>query len=77
MSMSLRALDLEKGLLKSLRPKTDEDGIIVMEGRAIEEFRSHYGQDRFPILTERDIVSSLWIKKVHSENPTGITSTES
>ena len=75
LSMSFTEADMKKGLLKSLRPRTDDDGVIVMEGRALEQFRAHYGTDRFPILTERDILSYLWMRKVHEENHTGITTT--
>ena len=75
MSMNLTEVDMKKGLLKYLRPRIDEDGVIVMEGRALEQLRVHYGTDRFPILAEKDILSYLWMRKVHEENHTGITTT--
>ena len=75
LSMSLTMIELKKGKLKSLRPKIDEDGMIIIESRATDEFRSYYKNDRFPILTESDILAYLWIRKIHKENHTRITST--
>ena len=75
LSMRLTMLDYERGLLKSLQPKIDSDGMIVTQNRAIEGFKLHYGRDRFPILTYRDPFAYLWMLKVHNENHTGVTST--
>ena len=75
LSMRLTALDYEKGVLKSLQARKDPDGIIVTQNRAIEGFKLHYGRDRFPILTYRDPFAYLWMKKIHDENHTGVTTT--
>ncbi len=75
LSMKLTTLDYERGVLKSLQPRMDSDGIIVTQSRAIEGFKLHYGRDRFPILTYRDPFAYLWMKKIHDENHTGVTTT--
>ena len=75
LSMKLTMKDYERGTLKSLRPQIDENGIIVIGSRAVEGLKIHFGQELFPILTYRDPLSYLWMKKVHDENHTGITTT--
>ena len=62
LSMKLTREDLLKGKLTSIRPRTDEDGVIVISSRANEGLKSYYGSDRFPILTYGDPLSFLWIK---------------
>ena len=75
LSMKLTRDDLKTGKLNSLRPKVDEDGFIVIACRAIHGLQSHYGSEKFPILTYRDPFSYLWMKKVHNEDHSGITRT--
>ena len=53
----------------------NEDGVIVLGSRALEGLQVHYGPQEFPILTYKDPLSYLWMKKVHDENHTGITTT--
>ena len=75
LSMKLTRVDLQTGKLNSLRPKVDEDGIVVIACRAINGLESYYGNDKFPILTYRDPLSHLWMKKVHDEDHSGVTKT--
>ena len=75
LSMKLTLQDHQKGTLKSLRAKINEDGIVVIGSRATEGLKVHYGPEEFPVLTYRDPLSYLWMKKVHDENHTGITTT--
>ena len=75
LSMKLTTQDYDKGTLKSLRPQIDANGIIVLGSRAVEGLKIHFGQEVFPILTYRDPLSYLWMKKVHDENHTGVTTT--
>ena len=72
--MKLTLHGLQKGLLKFLGAGIDDDGIIVLHSRAVDEFKLHYGPQRIPVLTYRDPMSYLWMK-VHDENHTGITTT--
>ena len=74
-SMQLTKVELEKGNLESLRPEVNSNGIICLNSRAIEGLQIHYDAKEFPILTYQDPVSQLWMKKVHYENHTGVTST--
>ena len=54
LSMKLTLQDYQKGVLNSLRPKIDDDGVIVIQSRAVEGLKLHYGPQRFPILTYKD-----------------------
>ena len=74
-SMQLTKVELGKGNLESLRPEVNSNGIICLNSRAIEGLQIHYDAKEFPILTYQDPVSQLWMKKVHYENHTGVTST--
>ena len=74
-SMVYTSEALEKGHLKSLCPKTDENGIIVLSSRAQEGLKLNYKQDRFPILTSADPLAFLWMKHVHDESHSGRTKT--
>ena len=74
-SMVLTSEALEKGNLRSLRPRVDENGIIVLSSRAQEGIKMHYNRDRFPILTTRDPLAFLWLKHVHDEDHSGRTKT--
>jgi hypothetical protein len=74
-SMKYTNEDLQKGKLKSLRPKVEEDGVVVLASRAAEGFKLHYGTDRLPILAYRDPLAQLWMKQVHEEDHTGISRT--
>ena len=65
----------EKGHLKSLRPRIDENGIISLSSRAQEGLKLHYKQDCFPILTSADPLAFLWMKYVHDESHSGRTKT--
>ena len=51
--------ELEKGNLLSLRPKVDENGIIVLASRAVEGLKLHYNTESFPILTYNDPLAHL------------------
>ena len=66
---------LEQGRLKSLQPVRCEDGVIVLQSRAVEGLKMHYGADQFPILAHDDPIAYLWIKKVHEEDHGGVTKT--
>ena len=67
--------ELDKGNLQSLRPEFNKNGVICLNSRALEGLQIHYDAKEFPILTHDDPVSQLWMKKVHWENHTGVTST--
>ena len=56
-SMKLTKKEMDSGKLKSLRPRIDSDGVIVLASRAEEGFKAHYGNERFPILTYKDPIS--------------------
>ena len=75
LSMKLTLIDFNKGLLRSLQPRMNDEGIVVIQSRAVEGLKLHYGSDQFPIITYRDPFAHMWIKKIHEENHTGITST--
>ena len=77
LSMKHTLQEYQKGTLKSLRPRMNDDGIIVLGSRALEGLQKHYGPVEFPILTYSDPLAYLWMKKVHDENHTGIISTVS
>ena len=66
---------LEKGNLRSLCPRVDEDGVIVLSLRAQKGIKLHYSRDRFPILTTKDPLAFLWLKHVQDEDHTGRTRT--
>ena len=66
---------MEEGKLKSLRPKVDEDGIIVLSSRAVEGFKLTYNRDRFPILTSKDPLAYLWMQYAHCEDHSGVRKT--
>ena len=74
-SMQLTKREMDCGKLKSLRPRVDDDGVIVLGSRAEEGFRAHYGNERFPILVYKDPLAYLWMKHVHAEDHSGITRT--
>ena len=74
LSMKFTLEDLEAGKLTSLRP-TVEDGIVILASRANKGMKLHYNKEKFPILTHRDPLSHLWIKKIHEEDHSGITRT--
>ena len=72
-SMKHTSIALEEGKLKSLRPKLNDKGVIVISTRALKEMKSNYNADSFPILTYRDPLSNLWTKEAHDEDHSGIT----
>ena len=74
-SMRATKVMLDKGQLRSLRAQVTETGLIVLGGRAMEGLRTYYEQDEYPILTHKDPIAYLWIKKVHEEEHSGITKT--
>ena len=74
-SMFYTKQDLDAGKLKSLRARTDEDGVICVNSRANEELKLHYGRDRFPILAYKDPMSFIWMQHVHDEDHSGVTKT--
>ena len=74
-SMKLTTEEYEKGNLDSLRPRRDENGIIVLSTRALKGMKSNYNQDTFPILSRKDPLARLWMRKVHFEDHTGVTRT--
>ena len=63
---------LNKGHLKSLRPREDENGVIVMSSRAVKGFKLNYNRDTFPILCPNDPLSLLWMREVHCEEHSGV-----
>ena len=65
----------DAGKLKSLGARIDEDGVICVNSRAAEEMKSHYGNDKFPILMYEDPLSYIWMQYVHTEDHTGVTRT--
>ena len=67
--------EFDKGKFKSLGAHEDEDGVIVINSRALEEMKVHYGAERFPILTYKDPLSFIWMQFVHKEDHSGITRT--
>ena len=72
-SMKHTSIALEEGKLKSLRPKLNDKGVIVISTRALKGMKSNYNADSFPILTYRDPLSNLWTKEAHDEDHSGIT----
>ena len=74
-SMRFTNEDLRKGKLLSLRPRTNDDGIVVLASRAQEGLRAHYDNEEFPILMYRDPHSHLWMKHVHKEDHSGTSRT--
>ena len=74
-SMILTSKAYKKGDLNSLRPKLNEDGVIVLASRAVKGLELNYDRDSFPILVYKDPLSYLWIKEVHDEDHSGITRT--
>ena len=74
-SMSYTSEALKKGHLKSLLPKVDENGFIVLSSRALEGLKKNYNCDTFPILMKNDPFAFLWMKHVHDEDHTGRTKT--
>ena len=74
-SMLLTKVEFEAGKLKSLRAQIDENGFIIINSRALSEMTSHYGNDKFPILTYKDPLAHIWMQHVHSEDHTGVTKT--
>ena len=67
--------DLKKGKLDSLRPRTTDDGVVVLDSRAQEGLKAHYDNEEFPILMYRDPHSHLWMKHVHEEDHSGTSRT--
>ena len=74
-SMYYTKQEFDAGKLKSLGAKVEHDGIITVNSRASDAMKSHYGSDRFPILTYKDPLSHIWIQHVHEEEHSGITKT--
>ena len=74
-SMKYTNEDLGKGKLTSLRPRTNNNGIVVLSSRAHEGLKTHYDNDEFPILMYRDPHSFLWMKHFHEEDHSGTTRT--
>ena len=72
-SMKLTREKLEKGQLDSLRPKINENNTVVLSTRALEGLKRNY--DTFPILTSKDPLARLWVRKMHFEGHTGATKT--
>ena len=73
-SMKLTREKLESGHLDSLRPKIEND-VVVLSTRAIKGLKRNYDQDVFPILTSKDPLARLWVRKVHFEDHSGATKT--
>ena len=61
----------EKGQLKSLRPRVDQDGIVVVG----ERVPPVTGQTSLPILTRSSTLVLLYARKLHNEAHTGVSST--
>ena len=74
-SMKLTSEKFEKGHLDSLRPKKDENGLIVLSTRALKGMKQNYNQDVFPILSNNDPLARLWVRKVHFEDHSGVNKT--
>ena len=75
LSMIRTKVDFDKGKLKSLGAQLDNDGIIVIGSRALDAMKSHYGANRFPILTYTDPLAHIWMQHVHEEDHSGVTKT--
>ena len=74
-SMSFTRQEYDKGNLASLRPEENANGVICLNSRALEGLQSHYDTKEFPILTQKDPVAHLWMKKVHYEDHSGVSRT--
>ena len=74
-SMYYTKQEFDSGKLKSLGAKVEDDGIITVNSRALNAMQAHYGSDRFPILTYKDPLSTIWIQHVHEEEHSGVTKT--
>lgn len=74
-SMQYTKSEVEKGRLASLRPQVDKEGIIVLGSRADKGLKYHYNTESFPILTNKDPLSYLWMKMIHEEDHSGVTKT--
>ena len=74
-SMKLTKAELENGNLLSLRPRVNEEGLIILGTRALSGMKHHYNTDTFPILTSKDPLAMLWMKDMHNEDHSGVTKT--
>lgn len=74
-SMKRTKLMLDKGSLNSLRPYLNNDGVIMLGGRAQEAMKMFYDSHEHPILAYDDPIAYLWMKKMHKEDHTGIKKT--
>ena len=74
-SMILTKQDFDAGKFASLRAQVDDEGVICINSRADDAMKSHYGCDKFPILTYKDPLAHIWIQQIHNEDHSGITKT--
>ena len=74
-SMIFTKVEMDRGNLNSLRPRVNEDGIIVLSTKALKGMKTNYNADIFPILTTKDPLAYLWLKQIHEEDHSGITKT--
>ena len=58
--------DLQKGKLKSLRPTTTEDGILVVGARMNEWVEMSYNRRELPLLPYKHRLYLLYVEYVHS-----------
>ena len=56
--------------MKSLRAQANNEGIIIIKLRALEEMKAHYGPNDFPILTYNDPLAYIWMQHIHEEDHT-------
>ena len=74
-SMNFTKPDFVAGKFRSLRAQMDDEGVICVNSRAHDAMKSHYGCDKFPILTYKDPLAHIWIQHIHNEDHSGITKT--
>ena len=74
-SMIFTKVEMDRGNLNSLRPRVNEDGIIVLSTRALKGMKTNYNANIFPVLTTKDPLAYLWLKQIHEEDHSGITKT--
>ena len=64
-SMHLTKQDFRAGKLRSLRAQVDDEGVVCVNSRANEAMQTHFGCDKFPILTYKDPLAHIWIQHAH------------
>ena len=75
LSMHYTKPDFTAGKFKSLRAQIDDEGIVCVNSRANQAMQSHYGCDKFPILTYKDPLAYIWMQHAHNDDHSGITKT--